>query len=259
MIIGLYIILIIIGIITGTITSLVGASAVTLIVPALTILFHIGVHTAIGTSLFVDIITSIVVSYNYYKQKHVNLKSALWIAISSIIGAQFGANIANNTKGVTLSGLFGILLIFSGINELHKAKKNKNMPKMIQFKEKWEEIITIIAIGIGIGILSGIFGAGGGMMVLISLIVFLHYPMHMAVGTSTLIMAITAFSSDIGYFIHGHISFLYGILLSIGAIIGGILGSKYANKINDNLLSKFLDYFFIIIGIMMLIQPIFNK
>lgn len=258
MIIGLYIILIIIGLITGSITSLVGASAVTLIVPTLSMLFHVDVHTAIGTSLFVDIITSIVVSYNYYRKGHVELKSALWIAAASIIGAQFGANIANNTKGVTLSGLFGVLLIFSGLNELHRSKKNTQTHKRIHFKHKWGEILTAIAIGIGIGILSGIFGAGGGVMILLALVVILGYPMHMAVGTSTLIMAITAFSSDVGYFMHGHIDFFYGILLSIGAVTGGIIGSKYANKINDKLLSKILDIFFIIIGVIMLVQPFFK-
>ena len=250
----LYGVLVIIGLITGTITSLVGASAVTLIVPALSMLFHVDVHTAIGTSLFVDIITSIVVAYNYYRKGHVELKSGLWIAIASVVGAQFGANIANATKGVTLSGLFGILLIFSGFNELHRAKKGTVERKRITFKHEWTEILTAILIGIAIGIISGIFGAGGGVMILLALVVILGFSMHMAVGTSTLIMAITALSSDIGYFRHGHIDFLFGILLAIGAVIGGILGSKYANKINDKVLAKFLDVFFIIIGVIMLIQ-----
>lgn len=250
----LYGVLIIVGLITGAITSLVGASAVTLIVPTLSMLFHVDVHTAIGTSLFVDVITSIVVSYNYYRKGHVELKSGLWIAVASVIGAQFGANIANATKGVTLSGLFGVLLIISGINELHRSKKKQKQRKKIEFKHEWEQILVAILIGIAIGIISGIFGAGGGVMILLALVIILGYPMHMAVGTSTLIMAITAFSSDIGYFRHGHIDFLFGILISIGAVIGGFLGSKYANKINDEVLSKVLDIFFIVIGIIMLVQ-----
>lgn len=250
----LYGVLIIIGLITGAITSLVGASAVTLIVPALSMLFNVDVHTAIGTSLFVDIITSIVVSYSYYRKGNVELKSGLWIAIASVIGAQFGANIANATKGGTLSGLFGVLLIISGINELRRAKKQDSPRKQVHFKHEWTEILVSIIIGIGIGIISGIFGAGGGVMILLTLVIILGYPMHLAVGTSTLIMAITALSSDIGYFSHGHIDFLFGSLLALGAVIGGIIGSKYANKINDKVLSKFLNIFFIIIGVIMLAQ-----
>ena len=174
--------------------------------------------------------------------------------VASVIGAQFGANIANATKGVTLSGLFGVLLIVSDINELHRSKKKQKQRKKIEFKHEWEQILVAILIGIAIGIISGIFGAGGGVMILLALVIILGYPMHMAVGTSTLIMAITAFSSDIGYFRHGHIDFLFGILISIGAVIGGFLGSKYANKINDEVLSKVLDIFFIVIGIIMLVQ-----
>lgn len=253
----LYGALVVVGLITGGITSLVGASAVTLIVPALTILFHANVHVAIGTSLFVDIITSIVVAYNYHRQGHVRLKSGLWIAVASIFGAQVGALIANNMHGGTLSGLFGILLIISGIGGLRK--KNKDKPKKeIHFKEKWEQILCEILIGIGIGIISGIFGAGGGVMILLALVFILHYPMHIAVGTSTLIMAITACSSDIGYFMHGNIDFLYGITLAVGAVIGGIVGSKWANKINDAVLSKILNIFFIIIGIIMIAQEFFK-
>lgn len=248
----LYGALIAVGLITGGITSLVGASAVTLIVPALTILFHTNVHVAIGTSLLVDIITSIVVAYNYHKQGHVRLKSGLWIAGSAVIGAQVGSMIANNMKGGTLSGLFGILLIISGVSSLMK-KKDKE-PKEINFKSHTTQIICEILIGIGIGIISGIFGAGGGVMILLALVFLLHYPMHIAVGTSTMIMAITACSSDIGYFMHGNIDFIYGGILAIGAVIGGALGSKWANKINDQTLSKILNYFFILTGIIMLAQ-----
>lgn len=251
-----YILLVVVGLITGTITSLVGASAVTLIVPALTLLFHVEAHVAIGTSLFVDIITSLVVAYNYHRKGNVELKSALWIAAAAVVGAQFGSELANNTKGVTLSGIFGIFLIVSGIGSLWKQHRpHKSKPKKkIEFKHEWEQILVSIIIGIGIGIISGIFGAGGGVMILMALIFILHYPMHIAVGTSTLVMAITATSSEIGYVIHGHLNLVYGIILAIGAVIGGFLGSRYANKINDDVLQTILNWFFIMMGVMMLGQ-----
>ena len=93
---------------------------------------------------------------------------------------------------------------------------------------------------------------------MLALVIVLGYSMHMAVRTSTLIMAIIVFSSDVGYFMHGHIDFLYGILLAVGAVIGGIVGSKYANKINDKMLSKILNIFFIVVGVIMLIQTFYK-
>ncbi|MBU3851638.1 MAG: sulfite exporter TauE/SafE family protein [Candidatus Paralactobacillus gallistercoris] len=252
-----YFLLVIIGLITGSITSLVGASAVTLIVPALSMLFHVDAHTAIGTSLFVDIITSLVVSYSYHKKGNVELKSALWIAVAAVIGAQFGSALANNTKGATLSGLFGAFMILSGVMSLRKQHKHEQKPKQpLHFKHEWQQILVSILIGLGIGVISGIFGAGGGVMILMALIFILNYPMHVAVGTSTLVMAITATSSEIGYAIHGHVDLLYGLILTVGAVIGGAVGAKYANKINDDVLQTILNWFFILMGVMMIAQTL---
>ena len=91
----LYLLAICIGVVTGGITSLIGASGVMIIVPILTMFFKVSVHTAIGTSLFVDVIASLTVSYSYYKNGNIELKSGIWIALTSIIGAQLGASFAS--------------------------------------------------------------------------------------------------------------------------------------------------------------------
>lgn len=69
---------IIVGLITGTVTSLIGASGVCVVVPALTLFFDLNSHLAIGTSLMVDVITSIVVAINYFKHGNVRLQASLW-------------------------------------------------------------------------------------------------------------------------------------------------------------------------------------
>lgn len=96
-------------------------------------------------------------------------------------------------------------------------------------------------------------GAGGGGMILITLIVVLAYPMHKAIGTSTLIMAMTALSSTIGYAYRGNLNLQLGCILSVGAIIGGIIGGRYANKVNEKTLSKIVSIFFVCLGIVMTI------
>lgn len=83
--------LILIGIFTGTITSLIGSSGVMIIVPLLSMFFGLSIHMAIGTSLMVDVIASITVAYNYYKNGNVDLKPGMWIAIGSLGGSQVGA------------------------------------------------------------------------------------------------------------------------------------------------------------------------
>ena len=251
---------IVIGIGTGGITSLIGASGVMIIVPILTMLFNVGVHTAIGTSLFVDVIASITVAYSYYKNDNLELKSGIWIALTSVIGAQLGAEIASKMGESSLSSGFGIILIIAGLSMLRSSYKKKDesadKSKSIKFKKEWTKILAALAIGLGIGIISGVFGAGGGVMILLALTLIMSFPLHKAIGTSTLIMAITAISSTIGYATRGKIDFVLGALISIGAVIGGVLGSRYANKVSESTLKKIVAICFIAMGIIMTIIQI---
>ena len=257
----LYLFAIAIGIITGGITSLIGASGVMVIVPVLTMFFQVSTHSAIGTSLFVDVIASLVVSYAYFKNGNIDFKSSIWITISSIAGAQLGTQFASQIEESSLSALFGIVLIAAGIGLLIKSyKKNSNEKespkKKIRFNKQWQQISALIVIGFGIGIISGVFGAGGGVMILLALIMILEFPLHKAIGTSTLIMTVTALSSTIGYASRGNINYELGCLLSVGAVIGGILGARYANKVNGNTLQKVVSICFMCLGVVMTIMEI---
>jgi uncharacterized membrane protein YfcA len=252
----LYLLAIGTGLITGGMTSLIGASGVMIIVPILTMLFNISVHMAIGTSLFVDVIASLTVSYSYYKNGNIDLKSGIWIALTSVIGAQLGALFANKMGTSALSSSFSIFLVIGGISMFYNSFKGKKdsldiVRGLIHFKKEWQKILAVLTTGLGIGILSGLFGAGGGVMVLIALIVLMSFPLHKAIGTSTLIMSITAFSSALGYAARGNIDFILGGLLSVGAVLGGIIGSRYANKINEKTLNGVVGLCFIATGIVM--------
>lgn len=282
-----YLLSIIVGIVTGGITSLIGASGVMIIVPILTMFFNVSVHNAIGTSLLVDVIASLTVSYSYYKNGNIDLKSGIWIALTSIFGAQLGASFASNMGEGNLSSSFGIVLLIAGLGTFRKSYKKKNqlaedddsitnavstencdaiekadskksLRKFLKFEKQWQKILAALIIGFGIGILSGIFGAGGGVMILIALIVIMSFPLHKAIGTSTLIMAITALSSTIGYASRGNIDIELSILISIGAILGGVIGSRYANKINEKTLQKLVGMCFTLMGITMVVLSKFN-
>ena len=257
----LYLLAICIGIITGGITSLIGASGVMIVVPVLTMLFNVSVHTAIGTSLFVDVIASLTVSYSYYKNGNIELKSGIWIALTSIIGAQLGASLASKMGEGNLSSSFGIVLVIAGLSMLRKSYKKKSdstdtISGFIHFKAEWQKILAALIIGLGIGILSGIFGAGGGVMILLALIVLMSFPLHKAIGTSTLIMAITALSSTVGYAMRGNINIILGSFIAAGAVLGGVLGSRYANKVNEKTLQKVVGICFMAMGVVMTVIAI---
>ena len=101
-----------IGLLTGSVVGLTGASGVVVVVPLLSVLMGFSVHEAIGTSLFVDVITPLFVAWSYYKSGNVNLKSGLWLAAGSIIGAQIGASFANVSLSSNQMGIGFVIMMF---------------------------------------------------------------------------------------------------------------------------------------------------
>ncbi|WP_267496981.1 sulfite exporter TauE/SafE family protein [Candidatus Methanoliparum sp. LAM-1] len=112
-----------------------------------------------------------------------------------------------------------------------------------------QKILVSVLIGLILSIVTGIIGAGGGVMILIVLIFILGFPLQKAIGTSALIMAITTFSGFIGYAIHGNIDVLSGIIIGIGAVVAGIGSARFANKIDEKSLGRVVASIFIILGL----------
>ncbi len=98
---------------------------------------------------------------------------------------------------------------------------------------------------------SGLFGAGGGLMFLLVLLIILKYPTRIAIGTSSLIIAMTSASGTIGYAMQGNVDYKTGAIIAVAAIISGILGAKLANKVDEKILNRIVGSMFAVIGILM--------
>lgn len=247
---------ILIGLATGLVVGITGASGVLLVVPALTLFMQVPIHTTIGTSLFVDIITPLFVTYTYYKHGNVNIKAALWLALGAILGAQGGALLANLVIHENfMSKGFVVFIFLMAISMWYKSFRppRENHLARIQITNTKNRLITF-GIGLFLGILSGLFGAGGGLNFFLVLVLLLNYPTRMAVGTSSLIMAMTAASGTIGYAIQGNVDYLKGIVIAASAVVSGILGARIAHKVSEKRLDRIVGVIFAVIGIVMLFE-----
>ena len=263
--------LIALGLCSGGVTGLIGSSGVLIVVPALTFLFGLPIHAAIGTSLAVDVIASIILSIVYFRMGNVELRSGLGLALGAVVGSQVGSRIAKYIPSANLGRGFGIFLVIIGAGRLsgkgligllssQRSPQSMDTQKVSgqnnSIKVGPIQVAASLVLGFLLGIISGIFGAGGGIMFLLTLIVLLKYPLHKAVGTSTLMMTLTALSGAIGYALNGYVSPLAFILVGVGAIVGGRIGAVYANKIPEASLSKIIGIVFIALGIIMIAEQL---
>ena len=244
---------VVLGIIVGALTGVLGSSGVVAVVPALIIINSELPQNAIGTSLLIDVITSLIVAYVYFRRGRVNIKKGIPMIIGAIIGSQIGVRVAFLIPPVYIKIGFAVFIIAMGIYSLIRKKNLSQNESGKNIKNLNINAYGVVLISIPIGLATGILGASGGIMFLIIAILILKLDIKTAVGTATFAMIISAFSGTIGYLIIGHIVILAAIIIGIVSIISGFIFSRIGNNLNPLTTYKILGIVFIIIGIVQII------
>ena len=108
----------------------------------------------------------------------------------------------------------------------------------------YQAVIILILIGLAAGVLSGLVGVGGGIVLVPALVYFLNYNQHQAQGTSlgvlTFPVTILAFLSYYRECLNtgSPIELKVILIIAAGFIVGGLLGSSFAVKIEQSTLKK---------------------
>ncbi len=112
-------------------------------------------------------------------------------------------------------------------------------------------------LGLAIGTVTGLLGAGGGFLIIPSLVLFLGLPMKKAVGTSLLVIAINSLFG----FLFSLKQFTYDwkllIIFSVLAIAGIFIGSRLSEKIPGQSLKKGFGWFILAMGIYIISKEVF--
>lgn len=266
-----YVICLIIGLLTAMLGSLVGLGGGIILVPSLLFLHHLNgfawatPHTIVGISLVVMIFTALSSTISYYRKGRVDYKTGLLFLSGSIPGAVLGSWLNQFIDTDVFTLYFGILMIVLSLLFLLKRKapsqeligNNKNIRSFQLDGKTYQYAVSFwlaFPIALIVGTLSGLFGIGGGSVMVPLMILLFRFPVHIAVATS---MFLIFFSSMIGAGTHsllGHISWEYVLWFIPGAWIGGTLGAKINQKVKGQALEWILRGLLIIIGVRLIIE-----
>ncbi len=245
-----------ISIMAGIIGSMVGIGGGIVISPFLSYYNYMPFQIS-STSLMSVFSTSLSSSIVYHKKKITSKKIGLILAISSIPGTYIGVLLSKIFSLSEFKLYFAIILISTSIYLILKLKlKYENPQKNAIFKDRnmnfcWSLLLLIIS-SFFAGILSSSFGIGGGIVFVPSLIIFLGFDMINAAATSQFALMFTSFSGLIFYIYYGFPEYYIGIVLSLGSICGGIVGSKISTRFHSSKLQKMFAIVLIIVSIKLL-------
>ncbi len=196
----------------------------------------VSMHNAATTSQLIMITTSVVSMIVFNKNKRVDWKLALVIDPPTDIMAFVGGYFAGNWGGDTLKLMFAISLVIVSIFMFVpvKEKSISDNDKFGFWKRKFgdnEYVVNLwfaIPITALVGFFAGAIGISGGTFKIPLMVLACGVPMEIAVGTSSAMVAVTALMGFLGHSINGDFDPKIAIPLAAVAVIGGLLGSKYA-------------------------------
>lgn len=118
----------------------------------------------------------------------------------------------------------------------------------------WECMYKALAIGWGVGLLTGFFGVGGGFLIVPALMMLMEFPIRLAIGTSFLIIAFTSMGGVVGHLNVAHLDVILTGFVLIGSLLGLALGSQVSRKIPSHRLRRGVALLIGGIGILLIID-----
>ena len=146
---------------------------------------------------------------------------------------------------------FAVLMLFSSISMIRGVTYNN-------FSERKFNKLFLFFEGIILGFATGFVGAGGGFLIVPTLVIFANIPIKNAISTSLLIISIKSllgFLGDIGNVI---INWEFLICFSLVSVIGIIIGIWLSSFINGNNLKRLFGYFILIMSITIILKESFT-
>ena len=246
--------------VAGFFVALLGVGGGIFIVPAMVLGFHLPMKVAVAASIVSVIATSNAGGSSYVDQRITNLKLAMFLEIFTTLGALSGSVLALFLHEGVIALIFAALLAYmsyaafstrnlDGIKiakgEFAAAKPDR-ITSWLELRGTYHDlaanqnvayVVNGSWIGAGIsslaGIASGLLGVGGGVLKVSAMNRYMNVPMKVAVGTSKLMIGVTAAVGSILFFLAGLIHFVVVGPVAIGTTVGATIGTTVMNRLHS--------------------------
>ena len=229
------------AVLVGLSLGLLGGGGSILTVPTLHYLFGLDAHDAIGASLLVVSVTSLVALIPHLRTGCIRPRIGFVFGAASMVTAFVAARLSHHVPARVLLMMFGALMLVAGVAMLRPRPAG-------DLRRREASIAAVGGLGALAGALTGFVGAGGGFVIVPALALLLRLPMREAIATSLLVIAMNAavaFGASAGSFTLDVPA--TGAVL-IAAIIGAIAGGRVAARIPPALLRRLFGVLVLVVA-----------
>jgi hypothetical protein len=229
----------------GVSLGLLGGGGSILTLPILVYVLGMEAKQAIATSLLVVGVTSAAALVPHARAGRVNVRIGLAFGASSMAGAFVGGRVAHFLPSGALLLAFALMMLVTGLAML----RGRGASAALVGKRPWGRILVV---GVGIGLLTGVIGAGGGFVIVPALALLCGLSMSEAIATSLLVIALNSFSGFAGSIGHVTLDFRVAALITAASVVGSIAGAFAAGRVPEAALRRAFAWLVLAMAVFML-------
>lgn len=221
---------------------MVGLGGGFIIVPVLRLFFGLAPAEASGTSLALVIANSGSGALTYLLQRRVHVRIGVLIATGGLPGSILGALAVKHLPAHVFDWLFAAFLLIVATDIIF------NREKRVGRRNEAADVRTILGMpwytslmaGFGVGFISSLFGVGGGVVLVPTLLYFSDLPAHAISATSHFGIVLTSPVGFITHYLQNDIDWRYVVPLVVGGLLGGPIGARLSLRLKSNRLMIFV-------------------
>jgi uncharacterized protein len=265
----------------GLLGALTGLGGGVVLIPLLTLGFHVDLRYAIGASLISVIATSSGSAAAYVREGFSNVRIGMFLEVATTFGAVFGAFLATRVPTRSLAIIFGLVLIYSA----WLSRSQKPHPPEKALPNPWSDRLRLsgsypvpgclkpngrvcyrvdripggFAMMFGAGTLSGLLGIGSGAVKVLAMDKVMRIPFKVSTTTSNFMIGVTAAASAGIYLSRGYIDPGLAFPVMLGVLAGSLLGAKFLVRTRVSLLRTIFAFVILGLGVEMIVNGWMGK
>lgn len=222
--------------------SMVGLGGGFIIVPVLRLFFGLSPAEAAGTSLALVIANSGSGAITYLLQRRVHVRVGLLIAAGGFPGSILGAIAVKALPAHVFDWLFAAFLLAVAADMAYNRNKRERARPQIEDVHQlagmpWPRAILA---GLGVGFVSSLFGVGGGVVLIPTLLYFSDLPAHAISATSHFGIVLTSPVGFLTHYLQRDIDWNKVVPLVLGGVLGGPIGARLSLRLKSARLMLFV-------------------
>lgn len=240
------------AVLIGVSLGLLGGGGSILTVPILTYVAGLPPKEAIAASLFVVGTTSAVGAISHARGGRVRWRTGLIFGAAGMVGAFGGGILGGYIPGTVLMIAFAMVTLAAAVAMI-RGRKGLDID---QARAGALPVLKILVMGLLVGLISGLVGAGGGFLIVPALALLGGLPISAAMGTSLMVIAMNSFAGLAGHLTSVSLDWALVGAVTLAAILGSLLGSRLAGRIPENVLRQGFGVFVLVMGAFVLVQEL---